>query len=66
MQLVPDRGKLDADSLIKIILVLVVVWILIRIADEFIDAVGTLVGPFDNLLGLLIVLVIVLWLLDRI
>ncbi len=60
------RGKLDADTLIKLILVLVVIWIVLRIADEFVDAVAGLLGPFDNLIGLVIVLVIVLWLLDRI
>lgn len=68
MDLLPTdvRGKLSADTLIKVILVLVVVWLVLAIAEEFTDIVGRLLGPFDNLLGLLIVLVIVLWLLDRI
>lgn len=66
MAVLPDRGKLSADTLIKVVLVLVVVWLLIRIAEEFVDTVGQLLGPFDNLVGLVIVLVIVLWLLDRI
>jgi len=60
------RGRLSADSLIKVILVLVVVWLVLRIAEEFTDVIGNLLGPFDNLIGLLIVLVIILWLLDRI
>ena len=60
------RATLDSDSLIKIVLVLVVIWLALAITKEFVETVRELLGPFDNLIGLLIVLVIVLWLLDRV
>jgi hypothetical protein len=60
------RGSLSTDSLLKIILLLVIVWVVLRIADEFVDVIQRLVGPFDSLLGLVIVVLILLYLLDRI
>lgn len=57
------RGALEAEDLLKIILVLVIVWIVVEIVDQ---VVTTLLGPFRPLLGLLILALIVLWLLDRI
>jgi nitrogen fixation/metabolism regulation signal transduction histidine kinase len=60
------RAKLDSDSLIKIVLLLVVIWLALALTKEFVETVRELLGPFDNLIGLLIVLVIVLWLLDRV
>lgn len=60
------RAKLDANDLLKIVLVLVVIWLIVAIAEEFFDAVQELLGPFDGVIGLLIILVIVLFLLDRI
>ena len=60
------RGDLTTESLLKIILVLVVVWIALRIANEFLLVIRRLIGPFDSLLGLVIVALILLYLLDRI
>jgi nitrogen fixation/metabolism regulation signal transduction histidine kinase len=60
------QAKLDSDSLIKIVLLLVVIWLALALTKEFVETVRELLGPFDNLIGLLIVLVIVLWLLDRV
>jgi hypothetical protein len=57
------RAALDAEDLLKIILVLVVVWIAVEIVGE---VVTTLLGPFRPLFGLLIIVLIVLWLFDRI
>jgi len=62
----PGRGALDSDSLIKLVLVLVVVWLVLAIAEEFVETVRALVGPFDNVIGLLIVVIIILFLLDQI
>jgi Na+/alanine symporter len=59
------RAKLDAESLLKIILVLVVVWLVFQIVHEVLGVLSTIV-PFSNLIGLIIVLLIALWLLDRI
>jgi hypothetical protein len=60
------RAALEAEDLLKIILVLVVVWIAVEIVGEIIGAFTALLGPFRPVLGLLIVVLIVLWLLDRI
>ncbi|MEF8775465.1 MAG: hypothetical protein V5A43_03050 [Haloarculaceae archaeon] len=61
-----SRGRMNADTLVKVVLVLVVVWLILQIAEEFTSMLRNLLGPFDNVIGLIIVVVIVLWLLDRI
>ncbi|WP_435196185.1 DUF7554 family protein [Natronomonas sp. EA1] len=62
--MLPDaRGKMDAEGLLRIILILVVVWIALQIVGEIIDLVF---GPFSSIIGLVIIVLIVLWLLDRI
>jgi hypothetical protein len=57
------RGKLDVDSLLKIVLVLVIVWLGLEIVSEVFDL---LFGPFVPVVGLLVLVLIVLYLLDRI
>lgn len=57
---------MDAEDLLKIILILVVIWIAIEIIGEFISVLAFLAGPFSSILGLIILVVIVLYLLDRI
>ena len=53
----------DADGLLKVVLLLVIVWI----GLEFLDfAVDILLAPIDSVIGLLVVVLIVLFLLDRI
>jgi len=56
---------MDAEGLLKIVLVLVVVWILLEIVGELLGILAGLLGPFRPLLGLVIVVLIVLWLFDR-
>jgi hypothetical protein len=56
------RADLDVDDLLKIILILVVIWIIVEIVGE---VVTTLLGPFRPLFGLAIVVLIVLYFLDR-
>ena len=58
-----SRAALDVEDLLKIILLLVAVWLVVEIVAEFVSAV---LGPFRPLLGLVIVVLIVLYLLDRI
>lgn len=53
----------DADDLLKVVLVLVAVWIVLEILETVVDVVF---GPFDSLVGLLVVVLIALFLLDRI
>jgi len=53
----------DAEDVLKVVLVLVVVWIGLEILDFIIDIV---LGPFSSIVGVLVVVLIVLFLLDRI
>jgi hypothetical protein len=53
----------DADDLLKLVLVLVVIWIGLEVLDA---VIGLALGAFDSIIGLLLVIVIVLFLLDRI
>lgn len=64
--MMPDRAKLDADSLIRIVLVLVLIWVGLEIVGEILDIFSWFLGPLQPLLGLAVVAIIVLWLLDRI
>ncbi|WP_435334422.1 DUF7554 family protein [Haloarchaeobius sp. TZWWS8] len=59
------RADMDAESLLRIVLLLVVVWLVFEIVGEVLDIVGWLLGPFKPLLGLAIIVLIVLWLTDR-
>lgn len=56
------RAKLDADDLLKIVLVLVIVWILVEIVTTVVEF---LLGPFTAVIGLVIVVLIVLWFFDK-
>lgn len=58
-----DRGDIAVETLLKILLVLVIIWIAIDVIDE---ALTTILGPFRPVLGLIIILLIVLWLLGEI
>lgn len=60
------RAKLDVDTLVKLILVLVVIWLALSIVEEFVGTVAAILGPFSNIIGIIILLILVLWLLDRI
>ncbi|MEF8850941.1 MAG: hypothetical protein V5A44_11800 [Haloarculaceae archaeon] len=57
------RGDIDVDTLLKVVLVLVVVWIGLEILESVVDLVF---GPFKSVFGLIAVVLILLWLLDRI
>jgi hypothetical protein len=58
------RGKLDTNTLVKLILLLVVVWLALEVIGEIIGIL--FIGPLSNVLGLVVIVVIVLWLLDYI
>jgi hypothetical protein len=59
------RGAIDVDTLLKVILVLVLIWIALEIFETIVDTSLALLGPFRPLLGLVIVALIILWLLDK-
>jgi Ca2+/H+ antiporter len=61
-----DRGDLEVESLLRILLVLVVVWIVLEIVGEVMDIAATTLGAIRPFLGIIVVVLIVLWLLDRI
>lgn len=60
------RAAVEAEDLLKVVLVLVVVWLVLEVVGEVLDIFTALLGPFRPLLGLAVVVLIVLWLLDRI
>ena len=60
-----DRGKMDVESLLRIILILVVIWIILEVVGGILGILGELLGPLRPLLGLLVVALLVLWLTDR-
>ncbi|MFC4406758.1 DUF7554 family protein [Haloarchaeobius iranensis] len=62
---IDDRGDIEAESLLLVILGLVVVWIALEVISELLGLLGWLLGPFKPVLGLAIVVIIVLWLTDR-
>lgn len=53
----------DANDLLKLVLVLVVIWIGLEVLDAII---GLALGAFDSIIGLILIVIIVLFLLDRI
>jgi hypothetical protein len=61
-----DRGDIDVEDLLKIVLVLVVVWLVLEVIGGILGILGDLLGPLRPLLGLLVIALIVLWLFDRI
>ena len=60
------RGNLGAEDLLKLILLLVVAWLVIGLLGEVLELFTGLLSLLPNLLGLVIVVVVILWLLDRI
>ena len=60
------RGNLDAEDLLKLILVLVVAWLVIGLLGEVLELFTGLLGLLPDLLGIVIVILVILWLLDRI
>ena len=61
-----DRATVDAEDLLKVVLVLVIVWLALEVLGELLDIALGLLGLFRPFLGLLVLALIVLFLLDRI
>jgi hypothetical protein len=60
------RAAVEAEDLLKLLLVLAVVWLALEVLEAVLDVFASLFGFLRPLLGLVIVALIVLWLLDRI
>jgi hypothetical protein len=56
---------IDTDTLLKIILVLVVVWLVLEVLEAFVDVLQFILVPLPKLLGVAVIILIVLYLLDR-
>jgi len=59
-------GALEVGTLLKVILVLVVVWLVIEVAGSLLRLTMGLFRFLPTIIGALVVVLIVLWLLDRI
>lgn len=60
------RGKLDTDTLVKLVLLLVIVWLALEILETVVGlALGILAG-IPTVIGVALLLLLVLWLLDYI
>ncbi|MFT4881826.1 MAG: hypothetical protein ACI9CA_001443 [Natronomonas sp.] len=55
----------DTDSLLRIILVLVVIWLALEVVETFVDVLQFILVPLPKLLGVAVIVLIVLSLLDR-
>lgn len=60
------RAKIEVETLLQIILILVVIWLALQIIDATLGILGTLLAPLSGVFGLIILIVIILWLLDYI
>ncbi|WP_435348044.1 DUF7554 family protein [Haloarchaeobius sp. HRN-SO-5] len=60
-----DRASLGTESLFRLALLLVVALIALEVVEELLGVLGWLLGPFKPLLGLAIVVLALLWLVDR-
>ncbi|GAB7094512.1 hypothetical protein JCM30237_16650 [Halolamina litorea] len=56
---------MEAEDLLKLILVLVVAWLVIGLLGEVLELFTGLLGLLPDLLGVVIVVLVILWLLDR-
>jgi hypothetical protein len=61
----PPGMDIDTDTLLKVILVLVVVWLALEVLEAFVDVLQFILVPLPKLLGVAIIVLIVLYLLDR-
>jgi hypothetical protein len=59
-------GNVEAETLLKVVLVLAVVWLALEILEAFVDTLQFLLAPLPELLGVVLVVLVVLYLLDRI
>lgn len=60
------RGKVETDTLLSAVLVLVVVWLVLGLVGEFLSVLETALFVIPNLIGVTVVGLIVLWWFDYI
>lgn len=60
-----SRAAVEVEDLLRIVLVLVVVWLALEIVGEVFDLFVGLLNLLPTVIGVLIVVLIALWLFDR-
>lgn len=60
------RANLDVDTLLKLVLILVVVWLGLSIVSKFVHTFTAILGPASDVIGLIVLVLLLLWLVDRI
>jgi hypothetical protein len=63
--MIGDRGDLEVETLVKIVLGLVILVLILEVVGEILEFGFWLLGPLRPLLWLVVVVLIVLWLADR-
>jgi hypothetical protein len=61
-----DRASLEVEELLNIVLGLAIVWLILEILDLLLDITFAVFRMLPTLIGIVLVVVIVLWLTDRI
>lgn len=59
------RAELDVDTLVRLLLVVVVVWISLEIIGELLGLFAWALGPLQPILGLVLVALVALYLTGR-
>ncbi|WP_280538039.1 hypothetical protein [Halopenitus sp. POP-27] len=60
-----ERGSIDVEDLLKVILGLVIVWLALEILGQLVNLTFAVVRALPTIIGIVIVVVIVLWLTDN-
>jgi len=60
------RGEIEAETLLKVVLVLAVVWLALEVLEVFLETLQFILAPLPKLVGLALIVLVVLYLLDRI
>lgn len=60
-----SRAAVEVEDLLKVVLVLVVVWLALEIVGGVFDLFVGLLNLLPTVMGVLIVVLIALWLFDR-
>jgi hypothetical protein len=59
------RAAIEVETLLKIILVLAVVWLALEVLELFVETLAFVLEALPKLLGVAIIVLVVLYLLDR-
>lgn len=61
-----NRAAIDTDTLVRIALILVVLWLILEVLDSVLGLLGRVFWFLQPLLGIVLLVILILWLLDRI